>query len=263
MTSCMENYYVTSETTFKDAIRSISSQMAERGYYYSGYETVVNNNIKAAQDNNGMEQRATVYHFADSLGNTMKYTVVYGEKPNGRAGRVYNVDFCECEVSDPKDDERLCDIVMQNMPQKYKSNSYKKEDLEVAISLVQSQLSSQGFKITGQSKATPSLEKTFGPRLDSYHFVDSLGNTANYSIKYIKGNGCVDYVELCSCETSNPKDSEMICGEDGLVKQLTELPKDQEAKRLTSFGAIMGLGGVMVVIMLPIVLLIGLIVAVD
>ena len=229
MTSCAPNlhHYVTSET-FNNTIFSMQSQMADQGYEYTGCETCYE---KLIQRINDKVQRATTYHFADSLDNTMKYSVVYRKKLDGREEYIYGFDFCECEVSDPKDYERLCGIIEvagQNLPQMNTRKYLTKEEIEVVLSLVQSQLASQGFKMKGKSTLRHYYERFNGWRTDTHHFLDSMGNTADVSIRYFeqKNQDGVYEVELCGCITSNPEDVDKICGKDGVVKQMKELPKD-------------------------------------
>lgn len=120
MTSCMDTFYVTQRTTFDAAIKSVQSQMANRGYYlngsstntrneavvtdvsysrYSGYGTAMAN-VFITQD---------TYRFADSLGNTINYSVSYQAKQTKEGTQfVENVELCGCETSDPKEYEQLC-----------------------------------------------------------------------------------------------------------------------------------------------------------
>jgi len=120
MTSCMDTFYVTQRTTFDAAIKSVQSQMANQGYYlngsstntrneavvtdvsysrYSGYGTAMAN-VFITQD---------TYRFADSLGNTINYSVSYQAKQTKEGTQfVENVEICGCETSDPKEYEKLC-----------------------------------------------------------------------------------------------------------------------------------------------------------
>ncbi len=69
---------------------------------------------------------------------------------------------------------------------------------------------------------------------DTYRFADSLGNTMSYSVSYSakqtkEGIQYVEHLEMCGCETSNPKDYERLCGDDSFVRQqINIVPKDQE-----------------------------------
>lgn len=119
-TSCMDTYYVTKKSTFDKAIRSVQSQMAVQGFSSTGSnsntrnETVVTGvsyskytGYGSAMANNYITQ--DTYRFADSLGNTMNYSVSYQAKQT-KEGIPYveNVELCGCETSNPKDYERLC-----------------------------------------------------------------------------------------------------------------------------------------------------------
>lgn len=258
MTSCMENYYVPSVSAYHNSIRSLTSQMADQGYEYTGYETSYEKLMQRISDKG---YRASTYRFADSLGNTMQYSVVFREKKDGREERVYGVDFCECKVSNPKDYERLCGIVEsvgQLFPETNNYKSVPKEELEEADDLLKSQLASQGFGITGRSAMRSYSESMNGWQTDTHHYVDGLGNTVDVAVRYQKHDDGVYNTELCGCETSNPKDNEKICGEAGLVKQITQLPEDHQAQRLTGFGSIMAITGFILVLNLPLLLLLGL-----
>lgn len=120
MTSCMDTYYVTQRTTFDAAIKSVQAQMADQGYYLNGSstntrnETVVtgvsytrHSGYGTAMANNFITQ--DTYRFADSLENTMNYSISYQAKQTNEGTQfVENVEVCGCETSNPNDYEKFC-----------------------------------------------------------------------------------------------------------------------------------------------------------
>ena len=130
----------------------------------------------------------------------------------------------------------------------------KKTTLDNAVSSIRTQLADQGFDLNGTNTnnrnetvvtdVSYSSTSGYGTAMannlitqDTYRFADSNGNTMNYSVSYSakQTNDGVPYVEdleLCGCETSNPKDYEKFCGDRAVVKQINNLPKDQQVKRL-------------------------------
>ena len=265
MTSCLENYYVSSETTFKNAIRSVQSQMATLGYEYKGFESYFD---KGQASLHGVQQ-ANTYRFADSLGNTISFTIVFAEKPYGKVNHVFDFEFCDCEVSDPKDYELFCGdvgMVRRMLPNNTNGIPYKKEDLESAVGLVQSKLEQQGFRIIGNKKTTnEQLDdgeniRNRKSRIDTHCFIDSLGNTLCYSVRYEEHQSFrgayVNNVQLIDCEASNAKDGSIVCGEAGVVEQMLDLTKEQKRKRLTRSSSIMMLSsfGLLVFWLMPLIL---------
>lgn len=120
MTSCMDTYYVTNKATFDNAISTIKSQMEERGFNLNGSNSITHNETVVtgvsyssesgygtAMANNYITQ--DTYRFADSLGNTMSYSIVYcvQQTTDGKP-YVVNSKVCGCETSNPKDYDRLC-----------------------------------------------------------------------------------------------------------------------------------------------------------
>ena len=107
----------------------------------------------------------------------------------------------------------------------------KRTTFDEAILSVQSQIKSRGFELTGYDQAVaPAPYQNL--RQDTYHFADSLGNKMDYSVYYsvgvlFKKRESISYSELCGCETSDPNDYERLCGNDGVLKPIKELPKDQ------------------------------------
>ena len=71
----------------------------------------------------------------------------------------------------------------------------------------------------------------------------------NYSVSYQakqtqEGIPYVENVELCGCETSNPKDYDRLCGQSSVVKQINSVPKDQEVKIVNETKTYFAAGGV-------------------
>lgn len=128
----------------------------------------------------------------------------------------------------------------------------KKTTYDNAIKSVRLQLSDQGFAFVGNNNTTnvvkPDMERPgaiiTSIQKETYRFADDSGKTMSYSISYGKGESnkgivFVNDVELCECETSDPNDFERLCGDDAVVKQLSNLPKDQEVKRIRVFWSVL------------------------
>ena len=150
-TSCMDTYYVTKKSTFDTAIRSVQSQMAAQGFSSTGSNTNTRNETVvtgvsyskytgygSAMANNFITQ--DTYRFADSLGNTMNYSVSYQAKQS-KDGIPYveNVELCGCETSNPKDYERLCGNEsyvksINNMPKELKIEEMNVVNTTLAVS---------------------------------------------------------------------------------------------------------------------------------
>ena len=84
---------------------------------------------------------------------------------------------------------------------------------------------------------------------DTYRFSDADGNTMNYSVSYSAkqtsdGIPYVENLELCGCETSNPKDYERLCGNNSVVKQINDVPKDQKVEKLNVMNTTLAITGI-------------------
>ena len=134
-----------------------------------------------------------------------------------------------------------------------------------SIKEVQNQLAQQGYELSGTNTNTRNeavvtgqsytdmgygfmMENNFITQ-DTYKFTDSLGNTMNYSLSYQAKQSdddvsYVDHVELCGCETSNPKDYERMCGDAAVVKQLNNMPKDRQVKVLNKTKTYLAASGI-------------------
>ncbi len=120
LSSCMDTYYVSHKRTYDEKIQSIQSHMAEQGFNFTGSKTNTRNEAVVAgvsysrytgygtaMANNFITQ--DTYNFADSVGNTMNYSVSYKAKQTSEGvAYVEDVELCGCETSNPKDYDRLC-----------------------------------------------------------------------------------------------------------------------------------------------------------
>ena len=141
-----------------------------------------------------------------------------------------------------------------------------KATFDNAIRTVQTQMEERGFNLNGTNTITrnepvvtgvSSSESGFGTAWannyftqDTYRFSDSLGNTMNYSVIYKayqtdEGDSYVVYPEVCGCETSNPKDYDNMCGEESVVKQINNLPKDQTVNKVNLVNTSLAVTGVL------------------
>ncbi len=96
LTSCGEANLATKKFTFDKANRSIQSQMESQGFELIAHDS----------EEKGIKNyiRKDTYHFADSLGNAMDYSVNYKTQDD----YVYAVELCGCKTSNPNDFERFC-----------------------------------------------------------------------------------------------------------------------------------------------------------
>lgn len=153
----------------------------------------------------------------------------------------------------------------------------KKTTFEKALASVQTQMNQDGFKVVGSNSETKNnvyvsatsysrytgygskMENNFVTQ-DTYRFADEEGNTMNYSVSYSakqtnEGITYIDDIEVCGCETSNPKDYEKLCGNESIVKRINSLPKDQEIKQMDVMGTTLAVTGVTVGLTLLITLI--------
>ena len=119
MTSCMDTYYVTHKTTFDNTMSSIQAQLADQGFYLYGSSTDTRNNpvvtdVSFSKFGYGTAMENVfvtkdTYRFADSVGNTMNFSVSYQVKQTREdIPYVENVELCGCETSNIKEYERMC-----------------------------------------------------------------------------------------------------------------------------------------------------------
>lgn len=132
----------------------------------------------------------------------------------------------------------------------------KKTTFDNVIDSVRLKMADQGFVFVGNRKATnvvsyakttiptPNVGRITSLQKETFRFVDDSGKTMSYSVSYGKGETSKDVVfvhdvELCECETSDPNDFERLCGDESIVNQLSDVPKDQKVKRPNLFFTIM------------------------
>lgn len=147
----------------------------------------------------------------------------------------------------------------------------EKTKFDDAVAMVRSQLKEKGFNLTGTNSITRNepfvtdVTSSYGLRMDNnyitqdtYRFTDSLGNTMSYSVSYhlkqeSKGVPYVQDVEVCGCETSNPKDFETFCDGESEIYQIKNIPKEQTIKQFNyvkTSGLVAVFGLVLVLVML-------------
>lgn len=144
----------------------------------------------------------------------------------------------------------------------------KKTTFDRTIQSVQSQMAQNGFSSTGSSTNTRnetvvtgvsySKYTGYGTAMannfitqDTYRFTDTLGNTMNYSVSYSakqtrEGVPYVENIEVCGCETSNPKDYERLCGKYGLLNKINNIPKDQTIEEVNILNTTLVLSGIVI-----------------
>lgn len=142
----------------------------------------------------------------------------------------------------------------------------KKTTFEKALTSVQTQMTNDGYKVVGSNSETKNnvyvsatsysrytgygskMENNFVTQ-DTYRFADEEGNTMSYSVSYSakqtsEGIPYIEDIEVCGCETSNPKDYERLCGNESTVKQINLLPKDQEIKIMNVMNTTLAVSGI-------------------
>lgn len=147
-------------------------------------------------------------------------------------------------------------------------NVTKRSTYEKSVQSIRSQMAINGFSSTGVSTSTRnetvvtgtsySKYTGYGTRMennyitqDTYQFTDTLGNTMSYSVSYSAkqtegGISYVENVELCGCETSNPKDYERFCGVGSTVRRINNLPKDQEIEKVNMLNTTLAISAIII-----------------
>lgn len=154
----------------------------------------------------------------------------------------------------------------------------KRTTFEEALTSVQTQMNKDGFKIVGSNSETKNnvyvsaisysqytgygskMENNFVTQ-DTYRFADEEGNTMSYSVSYSakqtnEGVSYIEGIEVCGCETSNPKDYERLCGNESIIKRINSLPKDQEIEQLDVMGTTLAVSGITIGLTLLITMII-------
>ena len=120
LSSCTTTYNVISKSALDKSVNQVSSEMEKYGYYpagnssdtrnevtvtgqsyskYSGYGTKMNNNYITSD----------TYRFADTVGNTMNFTIGYQlRRSDNGLFYVTEVEVKGCETSNVKDYNKLC-----------------------------------------------------------------------------------------------------------------------------------------------------------
>lgn len=246
------------EKGYDSVVSSVQSHMRSQGFELTKCDPISYDprnrtvNRPTRQDN---------YRFVNDFGNTVRFSFSYNKSINKKGVVINDVELCGCEPGNPNDYERFCgdDGVIKQL--------LKNPNYYEAVSSARSFMESQGFKTIGFGSV---WDKRFADlHQNTYHFIDSLGNKMSYSVYYAmwvdKKGDYVYYSELCGCETSNPNDFERLCGDEGVLGKIKELPKDQDitgkkiAQGALGVGASVGylileaLGAALIV--LPLVLL--------
>lgn len=69
---------------------------------------------------------------------------------------------------------------------------------------------------------------------DTRQFADSLGNTAAYTVAYRIHEDGMRTIAVAGCEVSHPGDYALVCGDNGIVQRMNNIPSDQKSR---DFGA--------------------------
>lgn len=119
LSSCTTTYSVTSKSTLDRGIDQVAIELQKKGYYPVGSSTDTKNEVTVTgqsyseysgystrMDNNYIT--SDTYRFADTLGNTMSYTVSYQLREKSGFYFVNNLQVKGCETSSVKEYGRLC-----------------------------------------------------------------------------------------------------------------------------------------------------------
>ena len=117
--SCYTTHSVISKTSLDETIDNVDIELRSRGYYLIGTSTDTKNEVTVTgqsyskysgygtrMDNNYIT--SDTYRFADTLGNSMNYTVSYQLKKSDGFYFVTNLQVKGCETSNPKEYRNLC-----------------------------------------------------------------------------------------------------------------------------------------------------------
>ena len=117
--SCYTTHNVISKTSLDRTIDSVAIELKSNGYYPVGTSTDTKNEVTVTgqsyskysgygtrMDNNYIT--SDTYRFADTLGNSMDYTVSYQLNKSDGFYFVTNLQVKGCETSNPKEYEKLC-----------------------------------------------------------------------------------------------------------------------------------------------------------
>ncbi len=155
----------------------------------------------------------------------------------------------------------------------------KKSTYDNAILAIQSQMKENGFSATGSKSNTHNetvvksttyrTETGYSTEMEnkeiaeeSYSFTDDNGNTMSYSVTFLPkedadGKPYVEDVQLCGCETSNPKDYEKFCGNNSFVKSVNHLEKDGRVREVSVWKTSVVTGFVLIGISVGLALILG------
>lgn len=119
--SCTETKYLTRKSTLDKMVDSVKTQLMNEGYHTTGFSTKQTNEMEVvgisytskagfgtAMQNNFVTQ--DTYTFADSLGNTVSYSLFYALD---KQEIVVNAGLCGCETSNPHDYDKVCGSISQ------------------------------------------------------------------------------------------------------------------------------------------------------
>ena len=136
-------------------------------------------------------------------------------------------------------------------------NLTSKSTFDSTVDSVRVKMSELGFSFVGTRNITNKGRRPItNERQETFYFADSLGKTLSYSVSYgewvslKKGIVYVKDVELCDCETSDPDDFERLCDNEAIVKQISNIPKDQKVKRITIVTLFTSLSALLLVLIL-------------
>ena len=85
---------------------------------------------------------------------------------------------------------------------------------------------------------------------DTRQFADSLGYTAAYTVAYRACEDGMRIISVTGCEVSHPDDYALVCGDDGVVQRMNNVPVDVKGSVKAGPSALYLLG-----ISIPIVIL--------
>ena len=119
LSSCTTTYMVIKKSAMDNAINEVAVEMEKYGYYPAGSATDTKNEVIVTgqsyskysgygtkMDNNYIT--SDVFRFADTLGNSMNYTVSYQLREKDKLFYVTDLYVKGCETSNVRDYNKLC-----------------------------------------------------------------------------------------------------------------------------------------------------------
>ena len=129
-------------------------------------------------------------------------------------------------------------------------------DVELGMQSIGFQPVASGHETVSENYALDDDWSSDWVTYDTRRFTDSLGYTAAYSVAYHAYKDGMRFVEVAGCEVSHPDDYALVCGDDGVVQRLNNVPVDKKDEgSISAIGAMLFVGSCLVIPSLLVLLL--------